>query len=180
MPPSCTERQDFNHWWRLETTWPFCCLLSFCQALCHIGVRFYLRLLINSLYHVWIDTGITSSIILTLVWHFLSFFGQVPWPCWTASTVPSLGLICSYGKSPNISLLDISKDPSGGFVFIIITLWSLNMWFFEFFRAANGLHNSSSSVWHYWLSHPLLLSFPFSLSWLAGDIPVVNRVHLVG
>ena len=129
MPPSCTERQDFNHWWLLETTWPFCCLLSFCQALCHIGVRFYLRLLINCLYHVWIDTGITSGIILTLVWHFLSFFGQVPWPCWTASTVPSLGLICSYGKSPNISLLDISKDPSGGVVFIIITLWSLNMWF---------------------------------------------------
>ena len=124
MPPSCTERQDFNHWWLLETTWPFCCLLSFCQALCHIGVRFYLRLLINCLYHVWIDTGITSGIILTLVWHFLSFFGQVPWPCRTASTVPSLGLIRSYGKSPNTSagtqvmvpLMDFIPPP--GFVLI--------------------------------------------------------------
>ena len=29
VPPSCTERQDFNHWWLPEITWSFCWLLSF-------------------------------------------------------------------------------------------------------------------------------------------------------
>ena len=29
VPPSCTVRQNFNHWWLLEITWRFCWLLSF-------------------------------------------------------------------------------------------------------------------------------------------------------
>ena len=73
-----------------------------CQVPCHFEVRFYLHhFLINCRYHVWCDTGVTLDITLDLVWHFCSFFGQIPRPCWMIPMVPSLGLICSYGKSPN-------------------------------------------------------------------------------
>ena len=29
VPPSCTVRQNFNHWWLLEITWRFCWFSSF-------------------------------------------------------------------------------------------------------------------------------------------------------